>query len=219
MSGPDLVYFIKPKGKKGPIKIGCSNSPVSRVETLAAWSPWPLEIIGSVKGSYQDEQFLHECFAQSHLHREWFKTTPGLLLAIEQVLAAGSVDVVRSTLTPTGSIRKGRKRKQKSADEKLRFSYDCRIRNTCKRLRKGNEFGRWHEPKDVSAIMSAWTYTRFWDGKAYVTRERQAPTADQLARLNEYLADPVKHSVIPDFRLPKEPICIPIFVDDEQVAA
>lgn len=34
------VYFIKPIGMDGPIKIGCSDKPARRLITLAAWSPF-----------------------------------------------------------------------------------------------------------------------------------------------------------------------------------
>lgn len=33
---PTFVYFIKPKGRKGPIKIGCSNAPADRLMALGA---------------------------------------------------------------------------------------------------------------------------------------------------------------------------------------
>lgn len=35
---PTFVYFIKPKGRKGPIKIGCSNAPADRLMALGATS-------------------------------------------------------------------------------------------------------------------------------------------------------------------------------------
>lgn len=217
---PNLVYFIRPKGKRGPIKIGCSNCPATRLDCLSAWSPWPLEVIGTIAGTYQDEQFLHECFAHSHSHREWFKATPALLATIEKILAAGTVDAVRGELVPTGSIRKGRKRKEKSPEERLRWSYECKIRHACQRLRKIAEHSAWCEPKDVQSIMNAWGKGRYWSAKdgAYKERIPKMPSPEQIARLDEYLANPAHHSIFPSFYAPKDPICIPIFVGDEVAA-
>ena len=43
------VYFIKPVGMEGPIKIGCSIMPTERLEGLAVWSPFPLEIVAAIQ--------------------------------------------------------------------------------------------------------------------------------------------------------------------------
>jgi len=101
---PTLVYFIKPCGLDGPIKIGASKRPAIRVIDLAAWSPWPLELIGSVEGTTADERFLHRCFADCHSHREWFHSTPDLRDAIRNILEQG-IQFARVSLVPKGSIR------------------------------------------------------------------------------------------------------------------
>src|SRR3546814_12747101 len=38
------VYFIRPIGQAGPVKIGCSVGPNKRRPELETWSPVPLEI-------------------------------------------------------------------------------------------------------------------------------------------------------------------------------
>jgi hypothetical protein len=96
-----FVYFIKPVGLDGPIKIGFSNNPEMRLETLTGWSPWPLEIIGRVPGDGTDETFLHECFNAQHSHREWFRSSPSLRLIIDEIVSAGSIAPARAKLTPT----------------------------------------------------------------------------------------------------------------------
>jgi hypothetical protein len=73
------IYFLKPKKRPGPIKVGCSALPQSRLEIFMAWSPFPLEIIGKVPGTLKDEGFFHRCFADCHSHGEWFRATPRLL--------------------------------------------------------------------------------------------------------------------------------------------
>lgn len=99
------IYFIKPTCFDGPIKIGCSEIPLTRLEQLSTWSPWPLEIIGYVDGDFDDERFLHQCFFSSHLHREWFHNSPRLRDVIARILDTGSVAAVRDVLKPEGSVR------------------------------------------------------------------------------------------------------------------
>lgn len=99
------VYFFKPIGFDGPIKIGCSESPMRRMDVHVYWSPWPLELIGSVPGDFEDERFLHNCFFSSHMHHEWFQSSPKLRRAIDEILAAGSVAVVKTWLAPEGSVK------------------------------------------------------------------------------------------------------------------
>lgn len=185
------VYFVKPVGLDGPIKIGCSDVPASRVINLAAWSPFPLELIGSVSGTLVDESYLHQCFADIHSHREWFRSTPGLRAAINQVLAAGTVDVLRSTHAPKGSIRSGNNSKRTPAWRKY-FSYEARVRGAEKRLRNKDKDGAYHAPQDVRDIIHRW-----------YRRPGNSILAADLVRLDEYLANPAAHSIIPEWRKPR----------------
>lgn len=195
------VYFIKPIGMAGPIKIGCSLLPEKRLAELTVWSPFPLEVIGSVPGQIQDEQFLHQCFSEFHAHREWFHAAPELTAAISQILVS-SIEKMRTILVPKGSIRKGKSRPKRTESQRIENAYRCRIRATHKRLRKDNERGAWASPDDVDRIMCKFTKT-------------DSPSIADLNRLDEYLADPVKHSVIPAWRRPKDSICIPVFELEE----
>lgn len=206
MSRPtSRVYFIKPVGMDGPIKIGCSILPEKRLQELTVWSPFPLEVIGSVLGQIADEQFLHRCFADCHSHREWFYSTPALRETITKILAS-SIEEVRGSLSPRGSIRV-KSRRKRTESQRLENKYRCAIRATQKRLRKDNERGLWASPDDVDRIMHKFTDT-------------SSPPAADLARIDEYLKDPVRHSVIPSWRRPKDSICIPVLGQEpEQVAA
>lgn len=175
------VYFIKPIGMDGPIKIGFSMKPVTRLDALSTWSPFPLEIIGSVPGKLDDETFLHQCFSDLHTHREWFLSTPALRRAIQLVLGAGTVDAVRQTLVPKDGI-KNRSRKPRSAEAKLRVAYKMRIEWAKRRLR-GDASPRdvyYSAPPDVYAIISK------WDGHP---GPAQQPSAADIARLEDFLAN------------------------------
>lgn len=65
------VYFAySPDAKK--VKIGYSNSPESRIQSLQTGSPVPLKIIGTIAGGQDVEKKLHEMFSRDHSHGEWF---------------------------------------------------------------------------------------------------------------------------------------------------
>lgn len=183
------VYFAKPVGLDGPIKIGCSDVPADRLIALGAWSPFPLELIGFVPGKMVDESFMHQCFADIHSHREWFHFTPALGAAIQKVLAAGSVDVLKATHAPKGSIR-NRHRRVKSPEWRQWSSYSARVRCAERKLRKNGDGTCWHAPDDVSRII-----TRRFD-------EKKALSPADLARLDEYLANPEVGAVIPSWYRP-----------------
>lgn len=72
------IYFMRPIGADGRIKIGCSYKPARRLVTIAAHSPYELEIIGVGKGNIADEQLLHDYFAADRLHSEWFRASDEL---------------------------------------------------------------------------------------------------------------------------------------------
>lgn len=95
MTGRSFVYFIKPMFMDGPIKIGVSECPQKRIESLAVWSPFQLEIVAQAPGELSDEQFIHSCFADVHSHKEWFNASPLLLKTIEKVKQTNSIEWVR----------------------------------------------------------------------------------------------------------------------------
>jgi hypothetical protein len=85
MSG--FVYFMRPKGMLGPIKIGYSASPKTRLKDLAAWSPFPLEIAVTIEGEPDLERRLHGRFYASHSHLEWFHPTADIVKVVQSLEA------------------------------------------------------------------------------------------------------------------------------------
>lgn len=189
------VYFIKPIGMDGPYKIGHSNSPATRLQTLAAWSPFPLELVGTVEGPIGDETFLHQCFSNLHTHHEWFLSSPLLRETIRVILDAGTIEAVRGTLTPKDSI-KNRSRLPRSAERKLCTSYKMRIFWAQKRRRSKvvEADGPYYEPDDVTQIIERWSPS-YSSGLDPIQ-----PTKKEIARLEEYLGDPDTHSVVPPWK-------------------
>lgn len=79
------VYFIKPIGMDGPIKIGCSISPDTRRRALATWSPFALEIVAEIDGDFDLERRFHALFAETHQRREWFGWSKRLAAVISAI--------------------------------------------------------------------------------------------------------------------------------------
>lgn len=189
------IYFIKPIGVDGPIKIGCSTIPENRLDQLTIWSPWPLEILCTAAGNYKDENFLHSCFASDHSHREWFRSSPRLRAIIDEIARTGSLDVARANLTPTGSIRSAVNRKF-SAEGKMRQSYRMRVYWAERKLLEAlGKNSKWRTPSDVTGIPGRWSGY----GKA-----PQSPSQDEMERLDEYLKNPADHSVSPHWLTERE---------------
>lgn len=102
------VYFIKPVGLDGPIKVGCSASPDGRRSTLETWSPFALEIVAEIDGDFHLEHRFHALFMETHLRREWFGWSRRIQATIDAV-KNGSFDV--STLpAPISAAAQNRKR-------------------------------------------------------------------------------------------------------------
>lgn len=85
------VYFLRPVGQVGPIKIGCSVFPEGRLDNFTLWSPQPLELIVSVPGTHANERALHGMFRKHHVHGEWFGASKQLLALIDHCSAHGEL--------------------------------------------------------------------------------------------------------------------------------
>lgn len=177
-AGQPFVYFLRPVGKPGPVKIGRSKSPRSRLDALMAWSPVPLEIVATIPGSYEIEYRVHALFAKDHTRREWFKPSRKLSLFIHAINAGKPIESLIDFRLPVSSLQKGRKRNY-TPERRLYLSYSARVRNALRKV------GCW-EPDDVSEILRKWGY----GGDATFK-----PPAAALARLDDVLANPLKHGL------------------------
>lgn len=104
ITGGMWIYFFKPVGMAGPVKIGCSRKPGNRLAYLARWSPFPLECVGSVVGDIVFERAIHRKFAHLHGHEEWFQASPELMAFIRKALGVSRIDhafaLVQGKVTP-----------------------------------------------------------------------------------------------------------------------
>lgn len=112
MNAP-LVYFLRPIGAEGPVKIGSSRDPWGRLTTYRSWSPIPLELVATIPGNVHAERGFHAMFADLHSHHEWFHASPRLTAVIEAV-RAGTFDL--ATL-PAERCLTGLKRKSPESVE------------------------------------------------------------------------------------------------------
>lgn len=93
MSEPaQYVYFMRPVGARGPVKIGCSTAPDDRLKLYMSWSPVDLEVAATVPGGYPLEWAFHHRFVHVHARHEWFNADDDLDAVIEAI-RAGTFDV------------------------------------------------------------------------------------------------------------------------------
>lgn len=66
-----FIYLIE--AENGRVKIGSSNDPAFRANSIAGASPIPVRLIAQWPGSKGDEFELHKRFSAFRVHREWFR--------------------------------------------------------------------------------------------------------------------------------------------------
>lgn len=165
-----LIYFLRPVGQRGPVKMGCSRLPESRLQTFLPWSPVELEIAATCPGDFALERRLHGLFAAQHLRGEWFSASIELDALIRNIAKGRAV---ASLIDLKAEVVPFRERPPKSAEVRLRLGYWTRLHNAF-------DYGR--IPEDVRAIMARWAGQR--------GHERRLPTPNEFARLEEVLAQP-----------------------------
>lgn len=84
------VYFAQVRGG-GPIKIGCSCGPKSRIYGLQSWCPVPLDFVCMVEGGRDEEFALHDALKDFRMHSEWFEPNEKLAAIIAGIVASGSL--------------------------------------------------------------------------------------------------------------------------------
>lgn len=77
-AAPGWVYFIQ-AGGDGPIKIGFSLSPATRLAQLQTSMPDRLRLLAQRTGSRADERDLHKAFQVHRIRGEWFAPHQDLL--------------------------------------------------------------------------------------------------------------------------------------------
>ena len=105
-----FIYFIRRINGEGPIKIGCSYFPATRLREIASWSPYPLGLIAECEGDDRQERRLHNFLYDSHSHGEWFHPTEEVLSVVAAVKAGVPLESAADLSAPKGRIRAKRYR-------------------------------------------------------------------------------------------------------------
>lgn len=165
---PTFVYFLRPIGMAGPIKIGCSAVPEARLQTYMPWAPFPLEIAARLPSTgYELEYRFHAAFAHLRTHHEWFSADPALTAAIDAI-TAGTFDP--DTLPPPQRFPTAPDRPRWSAESRLGASFSHRlyhlerrgvaipheVKHAARRYTAGPHFRDYgpHDPKDAETVLA-----------------------------------------------------------------
>lgn len=168
------VYFIRPVGQVGPIKIGFSAAPDVRLIRMAAGSPLPLELVATIPGSASLERAFHETFAYAHSHFEWFHPVDDLLRGIHALQQGAALEDAFDLTKKSGSIRKNNPkiRERFTPEFRERRGYHLRVIH----------YRRKREAAGLADPMGARAENIFASGR---TRERL--TTAERAFLDQYL--------------------------------
>jgi hypothetical protein len=138
------VYFIKPIGQDGPIKIGCSHTPKRRLAELMVWSPSILEIVTVTPGDIKTEMSIHARFHEARLHGEWFQPCTDLLALIEGLKRGGTIPTL---VDLTGPFPKKRCVRVFTPEHRISMSWQQKVSHAMRR--SDRKFGDRFFPTDV----------------------------------------------------------------------
>ena len=71
--------YIAQCRNSGLIKIGCSQYPESRVQSLRLESGEEMVLLRTLDGAFLTEKWLHKRFSESWVKGEWFRFNPEML--------------------------------------------------------------------------------------------------------------------------------------------
>lgn len=194
MNAPTFVYFIRPIGKDGPVKIGCSELPVDRLSYLMSWSPVPLEVVATTPGDHKLERRIHGIFAADHSHREWFRCSPQLIEFIAKIAAGAPISELIDLSCDVAPFRKF-PRRVNTAERTRYLSYSARVRGAVARAQGPPDGPMLYAPLDVDAILDRWC--------GYRNKSAIQPTVEENRRLDEFIKNPAAHVVTREQRWPE----------------
>lgn len=135
------IYFVRPVGSEGPVKIGYSALPARRLSALMTWSPYPLEIVVTIPGTPALERNIHDCLADLHTHREWFRSDPRLSRLMQDLRDGTPIEQALDLTARVRSIRAGKGGVGSWDDlSKQRMSVLARVRHACNRRGWSNPY-------------------------------------------------------------------------------
>lgn len=82
---PEMYLYFVRSTIGGPVKIGVSKYPKTRLAQMQAVCPFPLEIIALIEAGFTKEREYHQAFAGVRLHGEWFEATDEILALADEL--------------------------------------------------------------------------------------------------------------------------------------
>lgn len=176
------IYFLRPIGADGPVKIGCSQEPTARLVQMMTFGHSQLEIVATVPGGPDLELNLHECFLDTHSHREWFNASPRMTAMLTALQDGKPIHEAVDLSRRLGTFkRKGRGPAKTSDAWKERIAFNRRRRHG-----RREEDSQW--PVDIDVLMThAHRHTPFTDAQRARIEQVLADRSQLLTR--EQLAD------------------------------
>lgn len=138
--GQPHVYFVRRADGEGPVKIGCSQGPMTRLAQFTYWVPYPLALVAQLPGDEGLERRFHAKFLAQHTHSEWFRPSAELNAVIAEIVA-GTFDP--STLPEGVRLRPLQPPRRWTNQQRHNASLRARINM----IRK--KYGHWCIPTDV----------------------------------------------------------------------
>ncbi len=174
------VYFMRPVGKRGPVKIGCSIMPAKRLRDLEIWSPYMLEIAASAPGEHRHERALHSMFSDQRRHGEWFDWSPRLAEVVAHVAETGTLPPLEVPQDHKGwaafaKANRGKMPRRNPETHATKYRIGKRVRGAEARA-YGFNCHDLVRPDEVQAIL-----------ESYQGFASPLPTAEEVALLDEYV--------------------------------
>lgn len=97
--GPEtkgFIYFVQ-SIRGGPVKVGFSKDPKTRLEEFQCGSPIRLRLLATIPACFKDEPRIHSEIRGSRSHGEWFHPTWWLLDFMMKRLGALPADLITDT--------------------------------------------------------------------------------------------------------------------------
>lgn len=193
MSSDPFVYFIRPVGMEGPVKIGYSAKPQKRLMELSVWSPFPLEIAAIVPGNSFLEHALHQKFSAQHSHREWFSPSEELTNLIAALSSGMSIQEAID-LSDADHRKPARQRGPRPPKMRIYLRWRIGAAGAKDRSTNGWRAGKWighqerHYPNDLAdaeiELLRKWAKD-----------EIELPENFHPVEVEKFISDPIKHGV------------------------
>lgn len=168
-----LLYFIRPVGAEGPVKVGYSAAPRSRLLNMMQWSPVELELILAVPAGPKDEFRAHRYFAETWIRHEWFAWSP----RIAQVIDALRTGTAPDQAIPHTATARPRPKTQYTPVIREKFSYAQRL---------------WRAERRSGCVIDGPAYKE-WKSISYLDRQGLALPDAVKREVDAFVADPLKH--------------------------